>query len=547
MVDDYNEYFLNQLFELLTEYGPIDEVWFDGAHPKTKGGQQYNYTAWKELIHKLAPGAVIFGREDVRWCGNESGSTRATEWNVISYMENPDTAAHFPDMTAEDIGSRSQLYGARFLHYQQAETNTSIREGWFYRDDTHQKVRSADDVFDIYERSVGGNSTFLLNIPPNRDGKFSVEDVKVLKEVGKRINDTYGANLFEKSDLKTQLRDDNLNTFLTSDNKDIIITLPKAVTINRLLIQEPIHQLSERIEKHAIDAWMDNSWKEIAAASNVGYKRILRFPEVTSSKFRIRWLQSRLKPAIATIGAYLYKTRPPQLQVFRNSDGKVVIQPVVSEFNWKPHGENTSKNLNKGMQIFYTTNGGEPTTKSQIYSTPFEWSKGTIKAIAVINQEQGPIVSETISLSKLNWKIIGTDSESQSNSARFSIDGNKQTWWESKPSPEKHFLAIDLGKKYNINAFAYTPQTRYRRGMLAKGIIEVSDDSVSWQKAGDFEFGNLINDPSTRKHFFNRPVIARYIRIKAIQTGSEDQLAIAELDFLKIKRNNFKSGSYTKS
>ena len=72
-VDDYNEYFLNQLFELLTEYGPIDEVWFDGAHPKRKGGQTYNYLAWKELIRTLAPKAVIFGKEDIRWCGNESG------------------------------------------------------------------------------------------------------------------------------------------------------------------------------------------------------------------------------------------------------------------------------------------------------------------------------------------------------------------------------------------------------------------------------------------------------------------------------------------
>ncbi|WP_341837348.1 alpha-L-fucosidase [Chitinophaga pollutisoli] len=151
-VDDYNEYFLNQLFELLTEYGPVHEVWFDGAHPKTKGGQQYNYAAWKKLIHTLAPKAVIFGKEDVRWCGNEAGRTRAEEWNIIPYAMNPATATNFPDLEADSLGQRDKLYSAKFLHYQQAETNTSIREGWFYRDDTRQKVRSADDVFDIYER-----------------------------------------------------------------------------------------------------------------------------------------------------------------------------------------------------------------------------------------------------------------------------------------------------------------------------------------------------------------------------------------------------------
>jgi alpha-L-fucosidase len=198
VVDDYNEYFLNQLFEILTEYGEIHEVWFDGAHPKRKGGQTYNYAAWRELIHTLAPKAVIFGREDIRWCGNEAGGTRDTEINVVAYEVNPDTASVFHDMTAEDLGSREIIYNANYLHYQPAETNTSIREGWFYRDDTNQKVRSADDVFDIYERSVGGNSIFLLNIPPNREGEFSSRDIEVLKDVGSRIRETYDVYLVLK-------------------------------------------------------------------------------------------------------------------------------------------------------------------------------------------------------------------------------------------------------------------------------------------------------------------------------------------------------------
>ena len=142
---------------------------------------------------------MIFGREDIRWCGNEAGRTRDTEWNIIPYPENPDTTSYFPDMTDEDLGSREQLLKAKYLHYQQAETNTSIREGWFYRDDDRQRVRSADDVFDIYERAVGGNSTFLLNIPPNREGRFSAQDVSVLKEVGKRIRQTYGTDLLAQA------------------------------------------------------------------------------------------------------------------------------------------------------------------------------------------------------------------------------------------------------------------------------------------------------------------------------------------------------------
>ncbi|MDE6542956.1 MAG: alpha-L-fucosidase, partial [Muribaculaceae bacterium] len=116
-IDDYNEYFLNQLYELLTEYGPIDEVWLDGAHPKRKGGQTYNYPAWRTLVRTLAPNAVIFGREDLRWVGNEGGQTRYAERNVVGYEFDPDTVTVFPDLLDQDLGSLDMLSQANFLHY----------------------------------------------------------------------------------------------------------------------------------------------------------------------------------------------------------------------------------------------------------------------------------------------------------------------------------------------------------------------------------------------------------------------------------------------
>ena len=196
-VDDYNEYYLNQLFELLTEYGPISEIWLDGAHPKTKGGQTYNYNAWRELIRTLAPKANIFGREDLRWCGNEGGHTRDSEWNVVPYMANPDTLTWYSDMMADPLGGREQLCEGKYLHYQPAETDVSIRDGWFWRDNTHQQTRTADNVFDIYERSVGGNAILLLNLPPDNQGRFPEKDLEVLEETGRRIRETYGIDLLE--------------------------------------------------------------------------------------------------------------------------------------------------------------------------------------------------------------------------------------------------------------------------------------------------------------------------------------------------------------
>lgn len=534
VVDDYNELFLNQLFELLTEYGPIHEVWFDGAHPKRKGGQTYRYSAWKELIHRLAPNAVIFGREDVRWCGNEAGGTRATEWNVIPYAENPDTTSYFPDLTPDVLGDRTELYKGKFLHYQQAETNTSIREGWFYRDDTHQKVRSADDVFDMYERAVGGNSTFLLNIPPNRDGRFSPTDVEALKETGKRIRETYDTDLLKDAQGPKELLDSRDDTYLLmdGDKKEFVIILSSPVTMNRVMLQEAIAANGERVEKHAVDAWIDGIWKEIAVSTNIGYKRILRFPEVTTNKLRFRLLESRLAPAISHISAYYYTSRPPQLSFKQDMDGLVTVEPMLQDFGWKSHGENAAGNLNLGYKIYYTTDGNDPGETSIEYKVPFKMGQGELKAVAILKGEKGAVHSERLGLIKGDWVLSGTSGEAESNPAIAAFDANPATYWLSGEGLPQ-FIAIDLGMAKTLNGFAYTPQTRHSEGMMAKGIIKISDDGRNWKEVESFEFGNLINDPSKRYHYFKKSISARYIRVDIIETTDNGRVvAIAELDLI---------------
>ncbi|NKI25449.1 alpha-1,3/4-fucosidase [Arenibacter sp. 6A1] len=534
-VDDYNEYFLNQLFELLTEYGPIHEVWFDGAHPKRKGGQTYNYLAWKKLIKTLAPEAVIFGKEDIRWCGNEAGETRDTEWNVIPYLEDPANLNRFDDITAEDIGSREKLYDAKFLHYQQAEINTSIREGWFYRDDTDQKVRSTDDVFDMYERSVGGNTTFLLNIPPNRDGKFSPEDVRVLEEVGQRIKETYTDNLLAAAQGPKNVLDTDSDSFEVFDkeNSEMIISVETPITLNRFVIQEAIATHGERVEKHALDAWVNNEWQEIAVASNIGYKRILRFPEVTTNKLRVRFMQSRWYPAISNIGAFYYNTRPPQLAIVRDVNGMVTIAPKKEDFGWKPHGRDISGSLNGDYSIRYTTDGSQPTVESPIYKESFLFPAGEVRAVALINDLLGAVAGTEFGVIKKDWKLLEQSSAQQGKEGGAAFDANNNTFWESTSDKQTHYLSLDLGKEYALKGFTYTPQKKHREGMIEKGVLKTSADGKSWKTLESFEFGNLINDPTTRKHAFKSIVNTRYIRIESKEiAGGGKTAAIAELDFL---------------
>ncbi|MBQ9661486.1 MAG: alpha-L-fucosidase [Bacteroidales bacterium] len=298
-VDDYNEYFMNQLFELLTEYGPVSEVWFDGAHPKRKGGQQYNYLAWKELIRTLAPDAVVFGKEDLRWCGNEAGQTREAEWNVIPYADDPATMNMFADLTDDDLGSRERLLSQKkpfWLHYQPAETDVSIRDGWFWRNDDEQSVRSADNVFDIWERSVGGNSILLLNVPPDRQGRISPRDSAVLAGVGHRIRETYGNDLLSGARLK-------VIPGLTRNLPSYEYTLPLAIRFNRFELRENLAG-GERVESFALDVWTDG-WQELARGTNIGSRRILRFPEQNALRLRVRILAARAEPQIASAAAYL--------------------------------------------------------------------------------------------------------------------------------------------------------------------------------------------------------------------------------------------------
>lgn len=333
--DEYNDYFCNQLTELLTNYGDIFTVWFDGACGEGPNGkkQVYDWDRYYALIRKLQPDACIaVCGPDVRWCGNEAGDTRPSEWSVLptafaspeevakNSQQSDDTAFREKTIDAmqRDLGSREFLEGALGLNWKPAETDTSIRPGWFYHDTEDDRVRSTETLLDIWYRTVGGNSKLLLNIPPDRRGLFHEVDVQRLKEMGEYIRRTFAHNLAENATITADLDDGyHLPDALLENSYDryykpfdgdnavtLTIHLPEAKEISHVVIKEHI-PMSQRVEAYAIDVKEpDGSYREIAHGTTIGYQKIERFAPVNTDEVRIRITDSRVCPVLSFVGLY---------------------------------------------------------------------------------------------------------------------------------------------------------------------------------------------------------------------------------------------------
>ena len=481
--DDYNEYFMSQLFELLTEYGPVHEVWFDGAHPKHKNDQSYDFASWRKVIRELAPDAVIFGLEDIRWCGNESGDTRESEWNVLPFRgENPDSMSAIRDLMDRNLADRDILLNTPkpfWLHYQPSETDTSIRGGWFWRNEDEQPVRTADNVFDMYERAVGGNTIFLLNLPPTKDGVIGERDAAVMEEVGRRIRETYGTNLCKRSLKKPVEVGDGLE-----------MQLRKPGRVNRVVLCEPVGTSGERIERCAIDARVDGQWKEVATCTNVGHKKIVRFPTVTADRVRVRVLETRADAILSTFSAHYYPERPFNLTSSFSADGYVTITPDARAIAWQRNGQNSTANLNPSARIHYTTDGSEPGEDSPVYTGPFKFQNGTLKAVCMLDGQKGEPYETHIGYDRSNWKI----------------------------SINPLDTVIDCGEELLISGFHFVSNTDNLHGdYVSRASMSVSTDGKKWTKVADCEFDNIINDPSSRLISIDGPVTARYLRMDVQQ------------------------------
>jgi alpha-L-fucosidase len=315
---DYGAYMLNQLYELLTEYGPVDEVWFDGAQGRipTDKVETYDFPSWYTLIRELAPQATIaVSGPDVRWVGNESGLARPDEFSVVPTITKPNGSPDYAlGYAAADQGSRKALLagreaGATELAWWPAESDVSIREGWFHYPE--QEPRSVEQLTDIYYKSVGRNSVLLLNIPPDRQGRFGDRDVTRLAEWRAQL----AADMPRDLAREAQATGDGVSPRAAIDgNPDtswrnpgtgtLTLGWTEPVTVNRVSLGEDI-RFGQQIESGVVEVRTADGWQQVSTFGAVGQRRILTLDNpVATTELRVRITQSRSKVRLATVSVF---------------------------------------------------------------------------------------------------------------------------------------------------------------------------------------------------------------------------------------------------
>lgn len=318
---DYGAHMLNQLYEVLTEYGPIDEVWFDGAQGRIppEKVEMYDWDSWYAVIRALAPDATVAVRgPDVRWVGNEGGLARENEWSVVPVKDSGNGSIDYAlKYDAPDQGSRQALAEARevaqYVQWWPAECDVSIRPGWFYHED--EQPKSVAQLTDIWFRSVGRNSVLLLNVPPDERGLLPEADVARLREFRERI----GRELPEDFARGARARGDGRRPSNVVDGDPdtawacpapargtLTVDLGKAREVDRIRLGEEIRQ-GQQLEHAVIEARVPGGfgWSLVTEVDTVGAGRVLTLATpVRAREWRLRVTGSRGAVRLAEFGLY---------------------------------------------------------------------------------------------------------------------------------------------------------------------------------------------------------------------------------------------------
>ncbi|WP_315043463.1 alpha-L-fucosidase [Capnocytophaga sputigena] len=532
---EYVTYFHNQLRELLTNYGEIFEVWFDGANGgsgyygganETRTIDAHTYYQWDKtfaIVRELQPNATIFGDEgpNIRWIGNELGYGTPTNWNPFTSNPSLQGKEHLHHLGEGDENG---------INWIPAEADVSIRPGWYYHAREDHQVRPLEKMVDIYYASVGRGYNLLLNLPVDRRGLVHENDIKRLMELKKVIEADFAHNLVTDASITaSNIRenhkffsaektiDNDKNTYWATDEgvtkASIDINFTKPTTFNRFMAQEYI-PLGQRVKKFKLEYQKDRKWETIDEQTTIGYKRLLRFPPVTATKVRFTILDAKASPLISNIGLYNAPALLVTPQFSRDKNGQVTLTPA-----------------DESTEIFYTLDGSKPNDKSLLYTTPFSVTHPTTLKFVAYDQSKklySEVASYSLDIPKTKWKVLSTINDIQK-----IVDEDPISWFIQEKSKTPTAVTIDLGELLNLKGFIYLPsQDRWAEGTISHYIFEVSTDNIHWKKVSEGEFGNIKNNPIEQRITFAEEK-ARYIKLTAVKTVDDtNRVSYAEIGII---------------
>lgn len=534
---EYITIFRDQLRELLTNYGDIFEVWFDGANGGTGyyGGANeqrhidrktyYDWDSTYQIIRELQPDACIFGDggPEVRWVGNEEGWAGETNWSII---RKKDCYAGMPNHQQLQYGHEDGT------HWVPAEVDVSIRPGWYYHTREDHRVKSLNKLVDIYYESVGRNASLLLNFPVDRRGLVHENDAQRVLELAEVLGEDFAHNLAPAAQVAASEKRGNSKTYAAKNTIDndpssywttndettvasITFEYASPITFNRFVVQEYI-QLGQRVKAFKLEAKVANQWQTIDAQTTIGAKRILRLPTTTTNQIKFTVTDAKACPVISNIEIY----QAPQLlmepMIRRDQQGLVSIHKTDPE-----------------AQLHYTTDGSQPHQNSQTYIQPFQATeKTTVKAIAIDPKtgRQSPVSVHNFDIAPTQWRVRNSDGKN----ARVIFDGNPNTAWYAKGNQLPLEVVIDLNEPQQICGFTYLPdQGRWAGGYAFNYEFFVSKDGKNWgEPVSSGEFSNIVNSPVLQTKNF-KVTTGRYVKLTALSIErGENQFGIAEFGIL---------------
>ena len=520
---EYVAKFHEQLRELLTDYGDVFEVWFDGAN----GGSGYygganetrkidnkTYYEWDKthaIVRELQPDAVIFsdGGPDIRWVGTEEGWANETNWSIMRRDEiYPGWPRYVELRSGHEDGT----------HWLPAEVNTSIRPGWYYHPGEDHQVKSLQRLVRTYYESIGRNGNFLLNLPVDDRGLVHEKDVEQLMALKAQIDADFATELAKGRKIDaTNIRgnsidytaenaiDGDSDSYWATDDgissAQLTIAFDAPTAVNRLLLQEYI-PLGQRVANFMVSAEVAGQWKEIDRQTTIGHRRILQFEPVMASKFRIDFKEAKGPLVISNIELYRAPNFLISPTIQRDVEGMVSMQVPDDR-----------------VKIYFTLDGSEPTVNSESYTGPFAIdAPGTVRAIAV-DPDKGKKtepVSKYFDIPKKDWKVISTSSGEMATVDQI-IDEDPNTFWATDEGVKKpQEVIIDLGHAYQLTGFTYWPiQERYPFGIITDYEFSTSTDNRNWKIAARGEFSNIVNSRLEQTVTFKKTA-ARYIKLRGL-------------------------------